>query len=504
MKRQVRIGALLSYFAIALNVCAGLLYTPWMIEQIGQTQYGLYTLVNSLIALFMVDFGLSAATSRFVSEYHVQNKEEQVSSLLGAIYKLYIIVDAVILIALVVVFFSLDMIYTSLTAAEMQQFRIIYCIAALYSLISFPFVTLNGILTAYERFIELKVADIIYRVLTIALIVLALANGLGLYALVTINTAVGLFVILYKIVVIKTKTCVKVKFVRTESGLYKEVLGFSVWTTVASLAQRLVFNISPTILGMVSTTSAIAVFGIITTIESYSFTVTNAINGMFLSRISRIYTGKENEKTIMPLMLKVGRFQFLLNGLIVAGFAVLGKQFLGLWVGADYSDAYAGLLLVLVPGLLYNPMQIAHTAMVVMKKVNIQAKVNVAMGIINVCLSFLLSKQFGVVGACVSIFIAYMMRAVALMVLYKKHLGIDMLTFVRNCYVRHVLGILITVAIGMVFTFYCALPRWKGFIIQAVVISALYLAAQYLTGTTAGEKKKLVEKIKHGITKRIG
>ena len=63
-KSQIKFGAILSYVSIAVNIIAGLLYTPWMVNQIGGDDYGLFTIVNSLITLFMVDFGLSAATSR--------------------------------------------------------------------------------------------------------------------------------------------------------------------------------------------------------------------------------------------------------------------------------------------------------------------------------------------------------------------------------------------------------------------------------------------------------
>ena len=73
---QIKIGAILSYVSIALNIIVGLLYTPWMRSQIGESNYGLYTLANSLITLFLVDFGLSAATARYLSKYHAEGEEE--------------------------------------------------------------------------------------------------------------------------------------------------------------------------------------------------------------------------------------------------------------------------------------------------------------------------------------------------------------------------------------------------------------------------------------------
>ena len=36
-QKQIKFGALLSYLSIALNIAAGLIYTPWMLSQIGES-----------------------------------------------------------------------------------------------------------------------------------------------------------------------------------------------------------------------------------------------------------------------------------------------------------------------------------------------------------------------------------------------------------------------------------------------------------------------------------
>lgn len=60
---QIKWGAILSYVAIVVNIIATLLYTPWMKNQIGVSNYGLYTLAISFISLFMMDFGIGAAVA---------------------------------------------------------------------------------------------------------------------------------------------------------------------------------------------------------------------------------------------------------------------------------------------------------------------------------------------------------------------------------------------------------------------------------------------------------
>ena len=334
--KQLKIGAILSYLSIAVNIFAGLVYTPWMVNQIGKSHYGLYTLANSLISLFLVDFGLSSATARFVSKYRAEGDQNKIDNFLGVIYKLYLAIDAIIFIILLVVFFLIDKIYVNLTPQEIYEFKIVYLIAGSFAVFNFPFVTQNGILTAYEKFVSVKLADIIYRFLLVGLTVLVLVLGYGLYALVTVHAVAGISIIIFKFIILKKTVPAKVNFRYSDNSLYKEIFGFSIWVTVELLAQRLIFNITPTILGITVDSSAIAIFGVISVVEGYAYIITTAINGMFMPKISKDFVAAGNEdmvafgKRVQPLFLKVGKFQFAINGLIIAGFAIVGKNFIDL------------------------------------------------------------------------------------------------------------------------------------------------------------------------------
>ena len=494
--KQIKFGAVLSYVAIAFNIISGLLYTPWMVETIGQSQYGLYTLANSLITMFLVDFGLSSATSRYLSKYNAEGDREGAERFLGAVYKLYLIIDAVIFTVLVVVFFLLDKIYVNLTPLELEQFKVVYVISGLFSVINFPFVTFNGILTAYEKFIPLKIADVLYRLFNVGFTVAALLMGYGLYALVTVHAVVGLLVLLFKYIVIKKTVPAKVQFRNTPKGIYKEIFGFSIWVTVATLAQRLVFNITPSVLGIVASSAAIAVFGIVTTIEGYTYTITTAINGMFMPKISRIMTKNNAQEDLNPLFISVGKFQYALNGLIVAGLAVLGQSFIQLWMGPDYAQAYYGMLLVIVPGLFYNALQIANTTMVVMNKVRVTAIVNVLTGVTNVALSFPLSKIFGVNGACISICAAYFLRDVLLLLIYHKQLPLDIVGFMKKCYLRMSLPIAVTILCGVGINRLIPDGGWLAFLMKAAMVVVIYLGSMLILGLDKQEKHSILKMLK--------
>ena len=502
-RSQIKMGALLSYLTIAFNMIAGLIYTPWMISQIGQSHYGLYTLANSVITMLVMDFGIGAAVSRFISKYNAEGDLEATNRFLGVVYKLYLAIAMIVFAALVVLYFFIDGLYANLSADEMEIFKVLYVIVGLFSVISFPFVNLNGILIAHERFVELKLADVFHKVFIVVAMVLCLLMGQGVYALVLVNAIAGLLTIVLKLWVIKRKTPIKIRFKYRDKGLLKEIFSFSAWTTVGSLAQRMIFNITPSIIAAVSITGTlgVAVFGVATTIEGYVFIFSTAINGMFMPRIAKIVHDGKKQEQLVPLMNKVGRLQCMIIGLLVVGFIALGESFVtDIWNKPDYSESYICAVLLILPSFLYQPMEVANTTMIVENKVKQQAVVLLIMGGLNVARALVLSKYYGALGASVSIFIAYMVRTVLMTVLYQRTLHLDMWRFFKETFMKLVPQLVLTLAVGMVFSHFNPISNvYLKFAVDGFVLVGFYFIMMWFCGFNAYEKglfKALLRKFK--------
>ena len=64
--RQLKAGIFLSYLTLALSNIIALVYTPFMLRMMGQSEYGLYSLVASVVAyLTILDFGFGNAIVRY-------------------------------------------------------------------------------------------------------------------------------------------------------------------------------------------------------------------------------------------------------------------------------------------------------------------------------------------------------------------------------------------------------------------------------------------------------
>lgn len=103
--KQIKTAAIISYISIVFNIITGLIYTPWMVNSIGKSDYGLYVLVSSFLIYFTIDFGLGQAIARFLAKYRAENNEQKVNQLLSITTKIYLLISLIMLIALVVVFF---------------------------------------------------------------------------------------------------------------------------------------------------------------------------------------------------------------------------------------------------------------------------------------------------------------------------------------------------------------------------------------------------------------
>lgn len=493
---QIKLGAIISYISIAANIVLGLLYTPWMLRELGKSDYGLYTLSIAFIGYFLVDFGIGNSISRFISKYLVEKRQDSINNFLGLVYKLYFVISILIAATLILLYFLLSDIFVKLSAVEIARFRTIYIITGFYSVISFPFLSLNGILIAYEEFFWLKFVDLLNRILTVTLIIIALLVGQGLYALVLINAFVGLLGIVAKILLVRKNTDIKVNLRFYDKELLKEVFSFSIWMAVIGVAQQLLINITPMILGIVSGTTAIAIFAIGRTIQSYLWTFSNSLNGLFMPRIARYDTEENSVEKTNDLMVRVGRIQLMLVGMMIIGFISLGQDFIFLWVGNAYKDAYWVAVLLIAPSIITLTQEIGYTKLYVIGEVKYRAILFLLASILSAGISVAISPSFGAVGASVAIFIGLMMcHVIGMHFVYSRIAKLNMRKFYKECHLKLLVPLTLSALFGFLVKIELPLNGWHGFTIKGLLFLSVYGVLMWMLGMNYFEKKMILSRI---------
>ena len=96
---QRKNGIILSYVTIIVNTLVQLVYTPYLIRTLGQSEYGLFSLVSSIIGyLSILDLGFGNAIVVYTSKFIAQSKTNEEKKLHGMFSLIYKIMSLIIII----------------------------------------------------------------------------------------------------------------------------------------------------------------------------------------------------------------------------------------------------------------------------------------------------------------------------------------------------------------------------------------------------------------------
>lgn len=499
--KNILIGTVIGYVNLFLSIASGLVFTPWIISAFSKSSYGLYTLSNSLIALFVFDFGLSVTTNAFLSKLRAHGDSSGVESFLSITYKLYLLIDLIMLVMFVSSYFLIDHIYVGLTIEERAEFKTIFLISACFSLFSFPTTSFNGILQSYEEFIALKIIELLNKVLYIVLTSLVILLKLNIAYLVIANCISGFICILIKYLIIRFKCKLKTRlFCKSDNKMVGVILKYSLWSAINALSARLIFNVMPSILGIVSNSENVTLFSVGASIEGYVYSFGSIMGGFFLPKLTRMRENNEPQENIDKLAVLVGKFQLFLIGLIYIGFITSGKDFILWWMKGDtsFTTSYFGIVLIVFSQIIFVPQLIFYTELFIGKNIKYLALVSITKAGINLGLSFLLGYFFGALGAFISVMVSRLFEVFMQNVLYRKKLGANLLYFFKKTYLPFILTFAVSIGGGFLISYLIGSIGSYGlrFLIIGSSVAFMYLLLSFLLSFKKEEKYKFLSFIR--------
>ena len=461
-KKNMVIGTILGYMAILISIASGLTLTPWIIRYVGDYDYSSYGIVSSLIALFLLDFGLSTTTNIYLSKLRANGDKEGIEKFLSSIFKIYLLLDVLFAVILAVLYFISPYIYASSLGGNNENTRTLQTMLLIFggfALINFPTTTFTGVISTYEKFGINKLMDIIQKSLYFGFTIFAIKMDWGIIGISIVNVTSILVTIISKYLYMRLYLNIRLDLrKKIEKHELKSVLTFSMWSLILAIASRLVFNITPSILGIVSTASETARMNIVITIEGYIYTFGAMMSSFFLAKIARSEANKSEEekaKFLQSLASKIGKLQLTVIGLIMVGFTSVGYEFVDLWMGSDYGIVYWCVLAICSYNVLYVPQIVFESAMLTEGHIRPLAINAAVKAIVNVSLSFSLSYLFtkyelsGALGASLAIMVARFVELILNNIAYKRYLHISLLIYFKDLYIRGGLTILISLGFGL-------------------------------------------------------
>lgn len=491
---QRKLGILFSYFNIALQVIIGFLYVPILLHYIGKSEYGLYQLVGSLIAYFSImDFGLSAAVIRFYAKYKALKDYIGMENILAISVRGY---GAVTVLALAIGFgcYSfLDVIFAgSMTVSEVNEAKQIFLLLLLNIVVTLSTMVFRSVINAHERFFFLKGMETVQLIMQPILVVLVLQHHSSAFSVAAVQTVLNLLLSGARVYYCFRNLHVKIRFHDWNHELFSEFKKLALSVFAVSLIDQVFWKTNQIILGVISGTTAVAVYSIASLIYMNYMALSTAISGVYLPHVTGMVAKRESVGNLSELFIQIGRWQYYLLALVATGFIIFGKQFISFWAGSGFDDAYVITLLIILPFTIDLIQNIGLAILQAMNRYDFRARVYFLTGILNLALAIPLGIKYGGIGCAVATGISMIVgNGLIMNWYYAKEIHLAISTFWKQVGKISIVT-LVCLIIGYVVNAYV----WSHsgiacFLIKVSGYTLLYLIMIYGFAMSQLEKKKI-------------
>lgn len=480
-KSQLRIGIVLSYINMFIGNLIPLLYTPVMLQLLGQSEYGLYKLSSNVTSyLTLISLGIGSAVVRYLIDAKLHEGEEGERKVFGLFMIIFQIIAIVTFIAGIWLTFNIQIWYgDSLDSGQLSRMRILIFLMVCNTALNFSLSPYISIVNAHEKFIFLQSMNIISTCVGPILNLIMLFLGYASIGMAISSLVLGMLVNFLYLIYVRKYMKIQPIYKNISVTLLKDILKFSFWIFIGNIVAQL-FNATDTaMIGAIPSlsTEGVAIYNIGSTFNSIMLSLTTAISNLIAPKINNMVLGGSSGRQLTDLSIKIGRLQCYIMMLVITGFIVFGKPFIYYYAGNGYEDSYWIAIFMMIPNMIPLAQSVCLNVVVAQNKHQFRSIVYLIIAIINVIGTWFLMQIMGVIGAAFMTGIALILgQGFAMNWFYKVKSGIQIERFwleVGKTYKIPIIMCILFIIMSDYIDFYNIKVFFGGIIIYTTIYSLL-------------------------------
>jgi len=486
-----RRAALLSYVNIILRNAVGIFLTPFVVRMLGKEDFGLYSLIGSYIAyLTVLDLGLNTTVVRYIAQYRTEKDKKSEENFAANILIVYFFLTLIIASLGIIMYFNTDYLFLeALNTSELEKANTMILILICNIMITIPSKAFEGICVGYEKFEFVKSIAIIKYLSRSILVVAILTIGYDSLGLVVLDTLLNVFFIGITIYYVFFVLKIFPKFHSFKLGFLKEIFGYSIWVFLFALVFQFKWSTGQVVLGANTDTVTVAIFAVGITLGMYFNAFGNVINGLLLPKVVKSVYDGINPKEELKKMIEVSRLTLLVLSFILLAFILFGKDFIFLWLGKDFEEAWLVGLLFMIAHTISITQGYIHKILEAKKILKFKSLSFLVFGSFGIIVGSIFSQTEGITGMIYGIIIFEFLLQIFLNVYYQKVLKIPILHFLKSTFLSYVITLCFLFLIIYNLKKYFLVESWFSFLIQATSYSILFGVTVYYFVFSMKEKQ---------------
>lgn len=427
---QIVRNVLVNWTAFLVTLLTGFWMSPFLIRHLGESVYGVWVLTGSLVGyLGLLDFGVTQSTVKYIAEYRARNDQEAINRVVTGGMFVFSIVGIIALTASML----LGLVFNRFFHTQLPNTTValVVFLVGLNLAVTFPASVFLGVLRGYQRYDIGAMATSISILLRSGLIVWVVLLGYGLVELAAITLVfdVGrLAYVIWRVFGLNPDIRIGRAYYRREE--LARLFGHSVWVFMIMVGDQVNFYTDAVVIGLFLPAAAITVYSIAFRLVGYLRSLVVEMVGVLMPAVSGMHAS-DDSSGVSDLMVAGAKFTLLLGMPPAIVFFVLGDRFIELWVGPTFHES-AVLLNILTVGILAHLCEMTVTTVLVgMGRANVVARFVLAQSAVNLALSIILIRPYGLAGVAMGTAISMaVFAAVSIPYYFRHHLKISLVDFV--------------------------------------------------------------------------
>ena len=496
---QTARNIMVNIISFAIDIIVSLWYTPYLIRQLGKELYGIIPLANSVISYFsMIPSSLDVGGGRNLTLNLENGKGDQVEKIFNTnLIIIFLIVSALLP-------FGILLVWAAPYLFELPEKNILE--AQILFLIIFGVFQITTLKTglsvasyARNRFDLRRIFIIISRLSQIGIIIFLfqlyepdlIIVGIGAFLAAVINFAGDIY--LWRILLPELKVRLKI----FNRGVLKALLKMSAWSFLFFAGKMLLWNVDMIVANRFLSLELAGMYGALISIPKNLRIIADSVGGVWGPSILRRFGQNDlnGMNRLMDLSIRITGLTLALPIGLISGIAA---PLLALWLGRDFSELSNVLVVLSFPlatNLIIGPY---FSAFVSMNKIKVPAIFSILAGILNLILSIIFVKKFGMIGIPVANLISMTLYYSIFSPIYSaKVLGFKASRFISLT--LQILFITVFVAASSYgLSVLIPIESLIAFLVVCSIISAAYLLIAFFLFFKPEDRKMLLSKFKPG------
>ncbi len=479
-----------NWIGFAAQVIAAFLISPVLVHGLGDRRYGIWSLVESVLAYLMLfDLGVAASVVRYVARFEAAGEQDGLDRVISACTCIFAIAGAVVLgVTLILAFPAFA--WLNVPADLASEGRWMLVLLGVNLAVGLPMNVFACVLDGLGRYPAKSAIRTGLLIARSVLLLVVIRHGGGLVGVAVLVTACTLIEhVLMAVAVYRylPRLCLSLRLV--DRPTLRTIRGYSIDALLALLAGRVSFQTDALVINAFRLPQSITLFAVASRLTEYAKDSLRVATAVLTPAVSAM-EARGDTAAIRKVFLDSTRYVLWLIAPVQLGLLLLGRPFLALWLGPEYAElSYPTLVILAAPLGLAMAQSVSVRILYGTGRLRWYARAVLLEAVANLALSILLVRPLGIEGVALGTAIPNVVLNCGLGLALCRTLGVSLGEYLWRSYLAPCLAAALPCVVWLVAGRWSAPDTWLSLVITGaagvIAYGAVAVHAEFGLGTIA-------------------